>query len=66
MSDALYSNRSEGQYNTDIVMPSGMIKVNETFHICIGGPVTGGGNDMICYNLINNPRQGPEGTTIRI
>ena len=66
LSDALYSDTSDGQYTTDIVMPSGMIKVNETFHICIGGPVTGGGNGMICYNLINNPRQGPEEITIRI
>lgn len=66
LSDALYSDTSDGQYTTDIVMPSGVIEVNETFHVCIEGPVTGGGNGMICYNLLNNPQQGPEEITIRI
>ncbi|MDN5846903.1 MAG: hypothetical protein L0H53_11585 [Candidatus Nitrosocosmicus sp.] len=66
LSDALYSDTSDGEYTTDIVMPSGVIEANETFHICIEGPVTGGGNGMICYNLLNNPKQGPEEITIRI
>jgi hypothetical protein len=66
LSDALYSDTSDGEYTTDIVMPSGVIEVNETFHICIEGPVTGGGNAMVCYNLLNNPQQGPEEITIRI
>ncbi len=66
LSDALYSDTSNGEYTTDIVMPSGVIEVNETFHTCIEGSVTGGGNGMICYNLLNNPRQGPEEITIRV
>ena len=66
LTDALYSDTSDGEYMTDIVMPSGVIEVNEEFHICIEGPVTGGGNGIICYNLLNNPQQGPEEITIRI
>jgi hypothetical protein len=66
LSDALYSDTSDGQYTTEIVMPSGVIEVNEVFHICIEGPVSGEGNGTICYNLINNPKQGPEEITIRI
>ncbi len=66
LSDALYSDTSDGEYTTEIVMPSGVIEVNETFHICIEGPVPAGGNAMICYNLLNNPQQGPEEITIRI
>jgi len=66
LSDALYSDTSNGEYTTDIVMPSGVIEVNEAFHICMEGPITGGGNGVICYNLLNNPQQGPEEITIRI
>jgi hypothetical protein len=66
LSDALYSDTSNGEYTTDIVMPSGVIEVNETFHICIEGSVTDGGNGMICYNLLNKPQQGPEEITIRV
>jgi hypothetical protein len=66
LSDALYSDTSNGEYTTDIVMPSGVIEVNEAFHICMEGLVTGGGNGVICYDLINNPKQGPEQITIRI
>ncbi|HET6589630.1 MAG TPA: hypothetical protein VFG45_05650 [Candidatus Nitrosocosmicus sp.] len=66
LSDALHSDTSNGEYTTDIVMPSGVIDINEKFHICIGGPITGGGNGIICYDLINNPKQGPEEITIRI
>lgn len=66
LSDALYSDTSNGEYTTDIVMPSGVIKVNERFHICIEGAVTGGGNGIICYDLINNLQKGPEEITIRI
>ncbi|HET6589505.1 MAG TPA: hypothetical protein VFG45_05005 [Candidatus Nitrosocosmicus sp.] len=66
LSDALYSDTSNGEYTTDIVMPSGIIDVNETFHICIEGPVTDEGNGVICYNLLNNPQRGPEEITIRV
>ena len=66
LSDALYSDTSNGEYTTDIVIPFGVIKVNETFHICIEGVVIGGGNGTICYDLSNNPQQGPEEITIRI
>ncbi len=66
LSDALYSDTSDGQYTTEIVMPSGVIQVKEIFHICIEGPVSGEGNGIICYDLINNPKQGPEEITIRI
>jgi hypothetical protein len=47
-------------------MPSGVIEVNETFHICIEGSVTDWGNEMICYNILNNPQQGAEEITIRV
>ena len=66
LSDALYSDTSNGEYTTDIVMPSGVIEVNEAFHICIEGPATGGGNGIMCYDLMNNPKLGPEKITIRI
>lgn len=66
LSDALYSDTSNGEYTTDIVMPSGVIEVNEVFHICIEGSVIGGGIGIICYDLLNNPKQGPEEITIRI
>jgi hypothetical protein len=66
LSDALYSDTSNGKYTTDIVMPSGVVEVNEVFYVCIEGPVTGGGNGIICYDLINNPKQGPEEITVRI
>jgi hypothetical protein len=66
LSDSLYSNTSNGEYTTDIVTPSGVIEVNETFHVCIEGSVSGGANGMICYNLLNNPQQGPEEIIIRV
>lgn len=66
LSDVLYSDTANWEYTTVIVMPFGVIKANESFHICIEGPVTGGGNGMIYYSLLNNPQQGPSEITIRI
>ncbi|MDR4492414.1 MAG: hypothetical protein R2685_16215 [Candidatus Nitrosocosmicus sp.] len=66
LSDALYSDTFNGEYTTDIVLPSGVIDIHETFHLCMEGPVTGGGHGMMCHDLINNPQKGPEEITIRI
>lgn len=66
LSDALYSDTSNGEYITEIIMPSGLIEVDEVFHICIDGPVTSGGNVIICYDLTNSPQPQPEDIIIRI
>jgi hypothetical protein len=66
LSDVLYSDTSNGEYTLGIVMPSGLIKVDEMFYLCIEDPVTGSGHGRVCYNLINSTQQWSKEITIRI
>ncbi len=66
LSDVLYSDTADREYTTVIVMPSGVIKANESFHICLEGPVPGGGNGIICLDLTNSPQQQSEEITITV
>jgi hypothetical protein len=47
-------------------MPSGLIKVDKIFYLCIEDPVTGSGHGIVCYNLINSTQQWSKEITIRI
>jgi hypothetical protein len=64
--DALYSDTSDGEYTTEIIMPSGLIGVDEEFQICIEGPISGGDNGIICEDLTNSPQQLSEEITITV
>ena len=66
LTDALYSDTSDGEYTTEIIMPSGLIEVDEEFEICIEGPVSGGDNGIICEDLTNSHQQQPEEITITV
>ncbi len=66
LTDALYSDTSDGEYTTEIIMPSGLIEVDEEFQICIEGPVSGGDNGIICEDLTNSPQQQSEEITITV
>jgi hypothetical protein len=66
LTDALYSDNSDGEYTTEIIMPSGLIEVDEEFEICIEGPVSGGDNGIICEDLTNSHQQQPEEVTITV
>lgn len=66
LTDALYSDTSDGEYTIEIIMPSGLIEADEEFEICIEGPVSGGENGIICEDLTNNPQQQPEEVTITV
>ncbi len=66
LTDALYSDTSDGEYTTEIIMPSGLIEVDEESEICIEGPVSGGDNGIICEDLTNSPQQQPEEITITV
>ena len=61
LDDAMYSNSNNGDYSTKIVIPSGLIDVNEVFHICLEEVDNDEVNDeKHCYELKNMPQKAPE------
>lgn len=61
LDDAMYSNSNNGDYSTKIVIPSGLIDVNEVFHICLEEVDSDEVNDeKHCYELKNMPQKAPE------
>lgn len=57
----MYSNSNNGDYSTKIVIPSGLIDVNEVFHICLEEVDSDEVNDeKHCYELKNMPQKAPE------
>ncbi|MDR4492025.1 MAG: hypothetical protein R2685_14180 [Candidatus Nitrosocosmicus sp.] len=66
LTDALYSDTSDGEYTTEIIMPSGLIEVDEEFQICIEGPESDGDNGIICEDLANSPQKQQEEITITV
>ncbi len=65
--DAMYDDdpdSPDGQYTTRIVMPSGLIDVNEVFHVCVVNENDGGIYD--CYEKTNSPYNRPEYLTVRV
>ncbi len=65
LDDAMYSDSNDGYYSTKIVMPSGLIDVNEVFHICIEELDSDEiNNEKHCYVLKNMPQKAPESIKI--
>lgn len=65
LDDAMYSDSNDGFYSTKIVMPSGLIDVNEVFHICIEELDSDEINNQDhCYPLKNMPQKAPESVRI--
>lgn len=65
--DAMYDDdpdTPDGKYTTKIVMPSGLIDVNEDFHVCVVDKE----NESIydCYEMTNSPKKGPERLKVRV
>ena len=67
LDDAMYSDSNNGDYSTKIVMPSGLIDINEIFHICLEEVGSDEVNDeKHCYELKNMPQKAPENIKILV
>lgn len=64
LSDALYSESTNGNYTTQIVLPPNLIKTNETFHVCIKGFISEGETERYCHELKNTHQNAPEEVSI--
>lgn len=65
--DAMYDNDNktkDGQYATEITMPSGLIKDNEIFHVCLNDEDQN--KTLECFKMQNNPTNRVEQLVIKV